>query len=785
MADSTQKRGAHAPKRVSTRTATNARSTSRPAPARGAGSGAKKSATARSTGTKRRRRFSWWKTLLAMMFAGIALVAGVFVTAYITTEIPAPDDFAQAQTSQVLYADGSAMGEFSEYDRELVDMASLPDYVQHAVVASEDRRFYENPGVDFKGTIRALWNNLRGLPTQGGSTITQQYVERYYLGTTTSIPGKFEEAILALKISSELSKDEILGTYLNTIYFGRGAYGIEVAAQNYFGKPAAELTLSEAALIAGIIPAPSAWDPAIDPERAEQRWNRVLDLMVEDGWITAEERAAQVFPQAIEFTPNDTYAGPNGYILSMVRTELANQAGITEAEVDTAGLTITTTIDPRLQQAALDAMATVPTEGRAPNTRMGLVSMDPTNGAVRAVYGGPDYLTVSRNAVTQDRAQMGSTAKIFGLINALENGASLADRYASYDDMVIEGYDFPVSNFDSRDRGRINLVDATLDSVNTVYVQMNRDYGPDGTREAMIRAGLPETTPGLDPVLSNVLGPATVTPWEMVTAYGTIASGGVKHTPHVVQEVVDADGNLRYQAPDTAEQVFDQEVMGDVTYAMNAVVDRGTGVEARLPDRDAAGKTGSSNGYRSAWFAGFIPQLVTVVDIYQPGPNGEEEVITPFGGFQQISGGSIPAMTWYEYMVRATEGMEVLPLAMSENPFSRPGSDAPTQEPVTEAPVTEAPVTGEPTTEEPTSEEPTTEAPTTEAPTAEPPTTAPPTTAPPTTAPPSTQPPAPSPVPTTTQPPVVEPEPTTVAPQPTTQPPGNGNPPVEPPGQSG
>lgn len=687
----------------------------------------------------------------------------MFVTAYITTEIPAPDDFAQAQTSQVFFADGTLMGEFSEYDRQNVDLASLPDHVAHAVVASEDRRFYENPGVDLRGTIRALWNNIRGLPTQGGSTITQQYVERYYLGTTSSLAGKFEEAILALKISQELSKDEILGTYLNTIYFGRGAYGIEVAAQNYFGKPAAELTLSEAAMIAGIIPAPSAWDPAVDPEKAEQRWNRVLDLMVEDGWITQEERDAQTFPQTITHTPNDTYGGTNGYILAMVRNELASEAGISEAEIDTAGLQITTTIDPRMQQAAVDAMATVPTEGRAPNTRMGLVSMDPTNGAVRAVYGGPDYLTVPRNAATQDRAQMGSTAKIFGLINALENGATLGTRYESYDGMVIEGYDFPVSNYDTRDRGRINLVEATQDSVNTTYVQMNRDYGPEGTRDAMIRAGIPETTPGLDPVLANVLGFTSVTPWDMVTAYGTIAAGGVRHDAHLVETVLDADGNVRYQAIDTSERVFEQSVMQDVTYAMNAVVDRGTGKAARLPDREVAGKTGSSNSYRSAWFAGFIPQLVTVVDIYQPGPDGEE-VITPFGGYPQIAGGTIPAKTWYEYMVRVTEGMEVLELDMTPNPDLSSGGSAPStggeQAPASDP----APAPQEQPSEEPAET-------VTEAPSEEP-------------APEPSPSPTPEPSPTPTPEPAPSPTPTTRAPAPTPSPGPPTQVPTPAPGQS-
>ncbi|HZK05312.1 MAG TPA: transglycosylase domain-containing protein [Actinomycetaceae bacterium] len=658
-----------------------------------------------------RGRRSWWKWLLGLLLAGTALVSGILVAAYVTIDIPEPDDFAQAQTTTVYFADGeTVMGEFSEYDRSLVETADLPEHVLHAIVASEDRNFYENPGIDLRGTTRALWNNLRGGPTQGGSTITQQYVERYYLGTTTSIPGKFKEAILALKISAESDKETILENYLNTIYFGRGAYGIEVAAQNYFGKPAAELTLSEAALLAGIVPSPSRWDPAVDQARAEQRWNRVLDLMLEDGWITEQERRSQVFPTTIDYVPTDTFGGTDGYVLNLVREELQNKAGITAAELDTAGLSITTTIDPMMQQAAVDAVGTLP-EGHAPNMRVGLVSMVPGSGAVRALYGGPDFLEVTRNAVTQDRAQMGSTAKVFGLISALENGAQLGDRFASYDDMVIPGYDFPVSNYDSHDRGRINLVDATAESVNTVFVQMNVKYGPENTRDAMIRAGISEDTPSLDPVPSNVLGSAAATPWDMVRAYGTIASGGERYDPYVVSEVLDRNGNARYRAQEFGERVFDEQVMAETTYAMQSVVQRGTATRAALPDRPAAGKTGSSNNYRSAWFGGFVPQLVTVVSMYQPGPNGEEEVITPFGGFAQISGGSFPAMIWHEFMSRATEGMEVMsfpnpgPINLApETPTSQPTVEPTTQEPETEEPAIEEPETEEPAPELPTEE---------------------------------------------------------------------------------
>lgn len=232
-----------------------------------------------------------WRFLLGAFLLAVAVGGSVLAYAYATTTVPTPADFARAQTTRVYYADGETeMGSFAEYDRQIVDLETLPAFVGQAVVASEDRRFYENNGVDLRATARALWNNVRGGATQGGSTLTQQYVERYYMGTTTSLTGKVREAILALKIDASQSKETILENYLNTIYFGRGTYGIERAAQEYFGKPAAELGVSEAALLAGIVPAPSAWDPAVNPERAQARWNRTLDYMVTEGYLSQEER---------------------------------------------------------------------------------------------------------------------------------------------------------------------------------------------------------------------------------------------------------------------------------------------------------------------------------------------------------------------------------------------------------------------------------------------------------------------------------------------------------------
>ena len=607
-----------------------------------------------------RRWLPSWRVLLGTFLGGLALVVGVIGTAYLVTDVPEPDQLAIAEGSTVYFSDGvTPIGTLAEVDRTIIDPTLLPTHVGAAVVASEDRRFYSNAGIDPIGIARALWNNLRGGSRQGGSTLTQQYIENYYLGKTTGYAGKFKEAILAVKIEQELDKDEILGAYLNTIYFGRGAYGIEAAAQAYFGKSAVDLTVSESAMIAGIIPAPSAWDPAKSPDQAEHRWARTLDFMEADGVITAEERAAQVFPTVIEYSRSDRFGGTNGYLLQLAIDELTGgeDAQFSEGDLNRLGMGIVTTFDATMQAAAVDTIENKMPEGHAENLKATLVSIDPATGGVRALYGGTDFLTEQYNRATQAAYQGGSTFKPFTLIAALEQGIPLEETYASASPMDIDGWE--VNNFDRRDRGQIDLIEATENSVNTVYAQLNQDVGPQATRDVAVRAGLPETTVGLGTELTNVLGTASPHAIDMAGVFATYAAQGVSHQTHVIDHVTDTNGTIIYTGPTAGTQVFSASVMADATYAMERVVKDGTGETASELDRPVAGKTGSSNDYRSASFAGYIPQLATVVALYQPGPNGEEETITPFDGYRVISGGSVPTTLWTEYMKVATQGMPV------------------------------------------------------------------------------------------------------------------------------
>lgn len=622
-----------------------------------------------------------WKFVLLSFTTLFVFGAAILVTAYITTEIPEPDDFAQAQNTTIYYSDGeTVMGTFAQQNREIIDYDTLPAHVGQAVVASEDRTFWDNQGINPKGMVRAFLNNVRGGSQQGGSTITQQYAERYYLGTTKDYVGKFKEAILAVKLSQAQDKDEILGNYLNTIYYGRGAYGIQTAAQAFFGVDAAQLDVSQAAMIAGIIPAPSAWDPAKNPERAEQRWNRVLDFMVEDGYISATERAGLTFPEVVPVSQGDTYAGPQGYLLQMAREEILTATAMTEDELDTRGLRIVTTIDVALQKQIEEAATYLPDD--APEgLHLAMVTIDPKTGEIKALYGGADYLKRQRNAVTQDRAQAGSTFKPFTLVAGLESGVSLDRVFNGNSNREFPGFDRPVRNYGGTNYGQVTLTKATANSVNTAYVELNSEVGPEKTREVAIRAGLPEDTTGLEAFVSNVLGPASPHPLDMAAAYATFANEGMRTTPHIVQSAHDLGGGLIYSGPDLPTRAFDESVMADTTYALQQVVTSGSGSRARLNNQPVAGKTGTSSDAKSAWFVGYTPYYSTAVAIYQTAPDGSEMPIDPFGGHSSVTGGRIPAELWGTYMAMAHEGLPRLDFPPRA---STPATATPTEEPTVE-----------------------------------------------------------------------------------------------------
>lgn len=659
-----------APVRKSTRPTAKATPTARRAPA-AQGTGPQGSA-----GEARRRRLvdyprqgktgvrRWlpsWRLVLGTFLTGVFLVVGFVVAAYLTTTIPAPQDMVRAQTTTVYYADGeTVMGRFAVENRVIVDYDTLPEHVGLAVVSAEDQTFFENSGIDPMGLARAMWNNVRHGTRQGGSTLTQQYAESYYQGKTRDYVGKFREALLAVKIAQTQDKDVILGNYLNTIYFGRGAYGIQAAAQAYFRVDAADLSVEQAALLAGVIPAPSRFDPRVEPEQAERRWNYVLDRMVADGHLDAAERESMKFPKVRKHRQSDTYGGPQGYLLDMVRREVVNRSVLTEDDIDIAGLRIVTTIDPRIQEAAVAAVDELP-EDTPERLRTAIVTIDPSDGGIVALYGGPDFVSRPQNAATQDIAQAGSTFKPFTLVAALEEGISLRQTFDGRSPAFLEGFpeDRGVRNFGNTSYGWLDLVDATARSVNTIYAALNIEVGPEKSVDVAVRAGIPEDTQDLLDNPANVLGTAAPHPIDMASAYATFAAQGIHHDPFIVREVTYLSGGTAYEAARKGERVFEPDVMADATYAMTRVVEEGTATKVRALGRPVAGKTGSSTSNLSAWFVGYTPQLATAVAMYQPDEAGNPEPITPFGGEREITGGTWPAALWTSYMGVALEGYEV------------------------------------------------------------------------------------------------------------------------------
>ena len=641
-----------------------------------------------------------WRFVLGSFLLVVLCLVGAFMWAYNNTTVPKPSEFALAQSSTVYYADGSTeMGKFAEINRQSVDASTLPDYVGNSVVASEDRSFYSNKGVDPKGIARALVNNLRGGDTQGASTLTQQYVKNYYVDTTSSYSGKFKQAIMAIKIDREKPKKAILGDYLNTVYFGRGAYGIEAASKSFFGKPAKDLSPSEAALLAGILPSPSAWDPAENPDKAQERWGRVLQFMADDGYITSEQynTAKQAgMPKTQESQTKQVYAGTNGYLLQMVRAELQSKAKLTPEQVDTGGFKIITTINPKDQEAAVNAVNSLP-PGASPNLRKALVSIDPKTGGLLALYGGEDYLTSQVNTSTDAIAQAGSTFKPFALVAALENGWSLGSGYPATSPMTIEGHEF--QNFKNVSLKWASLTQATEQSLNTPYLQLNQelmnadDIEEGVTAKVANRAGYPEQTEGLKTpeqrtLIQNVLGSASPHTIDIASAYSTFAAQGVKRDTHIVATVKNSDSTDRYTAPTEGKREFEEDVMADTTYALQQVVAGENGsadkVAAQM-DRPVAAKTGSSSDNKSAQFVGFTPQVVTAVTLYQTGDDGSEESITPWGEYDEVTGSTYPADIFIDYMKVAHEGLKVeeFPEA-AEIPATRGGgrgSAKPTAEP--------------------------------------------------------------------------------------------------------
>lgn len=610
------------------------------------------------------------RALLALVLGLILLPLGGFIAAYIMVDVPEPEELTVKQVSQIYASDSTtelARIVPPEGNRRIVKIEQIPTGVRNAVLAAEDREFYTNQGFSFSGFGRAVIGQLTGNPTLGGgSTITQQYVKNALVGNERSYERKAKELVYSVKMANEWSKDDVLAAYLNTVYFGRNAYGVEAAAHAYFGKSVSDLNPAEGAVLAASIQRPSQLDPWQNPEGAHARWNYVLDGMVTTGAITQAERDSMEYPETTDPALNRTNTeadGPNSLVKNHVIAEL-EEKGITEADVSTRGLQITTTIDPQAQNAVIEAMRSQ-LEGQNDNLRTAAVSVDPATGGVRAYYGGDDaggwdYGTSA--------LQTGSTFKVFGLAAALQQGIPTSTIYES--SPVTIG-DLTITNVEGEDCGYCSIKQALKESLNTSFIRLQEDlkHGPKDTADMAHALGVARSLPGIPHTLTEgdgdapyagvILGQYLSRPIDMAVAMATLANEGVWHDPHFVQRVETANGEVLYEYDGgPGERRVDANVANNVLDAMLPIAGWSNGNNL-AGGRPSAAKTGTAQlgdtgQNKDAWMIGATPQLSTAVWV---GSDDNSPITTPWGGL--MYGAGLPASIWKATMDGALEGKEI------------------------------------------------------------------------------------------------------------------------------
>lgn len=603
----------------------------------------------------------------------VALLAiGAFAVLLATTGIPA----ARVPLQQLVIEDvrGVRLATVvTGRPEERLALDEIAPIARDAVIAAEDRRFYEHSGVDPVGIGRAVWQALRsGSVRQGGSTITQQYVKNVYVGNQATLKRKLREAALSVKLEQRLSKDEILERYLNTVYFGRGAYGIGPAADAYFGKRAAELTTAEAAYLAALIRGPESTDATRDPNTARRRRSSVLRALRETGVISAQEqRLAEAVPLTgvggilARTTPKggvrySSSAAGSEFFVDYVRRELVNSYGANV--VGRRGLRVRTTLDVRVQRAAREAAY----EGilSSPQAPSAAVVVLDTGGRVRAMVGGRSWATsqvnlaVGRGFGGRGRPA-GSSFKPFALAAALEAGKKLSDLYEAPATAVFPtagagGGPWNVRNYGGKAYGMISLRDALALSANTAFGSLVLDdaVGVDRVIDAAQRAGVVSDIPRFP---SLVLGTAAVSPLEMADAYLTFADGGERVSTSAIVSVVDAAGRSLTVDPPKRRRAFDPAVAAAVDEALRAVVSSGTGQAAARPDLAVAGKTGTTSNFRDAWFVGYSPGECCVISVWVGFPEGQR-AMDDVGGDGPVTGGGLPAQIFARTLEAALRG---------------------------------------------------------------------------------------------------------------------------------
>ncbi|MER6520318.1 transglycosylase domain-containing protein [Streptomyces sp. NPDC060334] len=645
------------------------------------------------------RRFFTWKKILGFFFGMILLMMGGLAVLYFMVEPPdKANEQAELQSNTYEYSDGSIMTRTGKTNREIVGIDKIPEQVRTAFIAIENKSFYEDQGVDVMGVARGLFNTVTGKGKAGGSTITQQYVKNYYLTQDQSATRKARELIIALKVDQRMKKDEILAGYLNTNFYGRNAYGIQAAAQAYYGVDTEKLTLEQGAYLAAVIQAPSQYDWATAGPNGKRlvmiRFNAVLDNMVEMGKLDAAKRKTIKFQEPIKPKPAPGMDGQKGYFVEAAKKELDRQ-GIDEGAIAAGGWTIRLNIDKKKQAAMEKAVADEleskldrkDTKGRPQDqsVQAGATSVDAKTGAIVAMYGGTGLSEKYESNALRTDFQPGSTFKPVVLATALETGARTQEGkeitpnalYDGTSKRPVVGSDIPFApqNQDERDYGdpMLTVQKATNASVNSVYAQMIVDTKPEKVKKQALALGMVDRDgwPADKPAMS--LGTMSANTVEMAGVYATLGNHGKKITPTIVKSAEHKDSDFK-PAGAVGSQVLTRKTADTVTKVLTGVVNDGSGEVVKSSAYEAAGKTGTTESNVAAWFTGYTPELVTVVAMFGEEPGSHKQVtLTGTAGKGRAGGSSFPAEIWRAYTLAALKGQ-------STDEFSLPDAEMGTVE---------------------------------------------------------------------------------------------------------